>query len=33
MKRLREQEFTQKLVEAGYSEQVAKKIEQMYNSQ
>jgi hypothetical protein len=30
---LREQEFTQKLVEAGYSEQVAKKIEQMYNSQ
>jgi hypothetical protein len=29
---LNEQEFTQMLVEAGYSEQVARKIQQWYNS-
>jgi hypothetical protein len=33
IKHLNDQEFIQKLVEAGYSEKVALKIEQWYNSQ
>jgi hypothetical protein len=32
MKRLSEKEFTQILIEAGYSERVSKIIEQWYNS-